>query len=159
MNSVDQNLAGQMRTMKVVYWAMAMVQVFFGVAVYVIISMGMMGKPDYDLALTLQKTLLIFVPTAMAIGYFLFRYQLSKVDRKLPLGEKVKKYFALVLIRAALFEAAFFFCGVAALITGVQLFLWIAPVVFFVFLLLRPSPDGVATDLELTPADRNKLVQ
>lgn len=159
MNKVDQNLIGQLRTMKLVYWAMALVQVFFGVAVYAIVSMGMMGKPDYDLALTLQKVLLIFVPAAMGIGYFLFRRQVSKIDGKVPLAEKLKRYFALTLIRGAFFEAAFFFCGVAALITGVQLFLWIAPVIFFVFLLLRPTPEGIAADLELSPADRNKLIQ
>jgi hypothetical protein len=145
--------------MKVVYWAMALVQVFFGVAVYAIVTLGMMGTPDYDLALTLQQILLFFVPASMAAGYFLFRYMLSRIDKKLALGEKIKKYFALILIRAALFETAFFFCGVAALITGVQLFLWIAPVIFFVFVLLRPTPEGMAADLELSSADCNKLLQ
>lgn len=156
---MDAKISGQLRTMKMMYWAMALVQVFFGVAVYVIISMGVLGKPNYDMALILQKILLILVPALMAVGYFMFRYLLSKFDKKLPLASKVKSYFTLVLIRAALFEAAFFFCGVAALITGVQLFLWIAPVIFFVFLLLRPSPEGIAADLELSPADRNKLIQ
>lgn len=157
-NKVDPALLGQLRTMKLVYWAMALVQVVFGVAVYVIISVGLMGKPDYDLALTLQKVLLVFVPGAMAIGYFVFRYLLSKMDKKLPIAEKVKRYFSLILIRAALLEAAFLFCAVAALITGVQLFLWIAPVIFFVFLLLRPTTEGLAVDLELSPDDRNKLI-
>ncbi len=136
---------------------MSLVQVVFGTAVYVIISMGMMGTPDYDLALTLQKILLIFVPAAMAAGYFLFRYQISKLDKNLTLLEKVKRYFSFVLIRAALLEAAFLFCGVAALVTHVMLFLWIAPVIFFVFLLLRPTPETLATDLDLAPAERNKL--
>lgn len=159
MNNPDPHIAGQLRSMKVVYWAMALVQVFFGVAVYTVISAGMMGTPDYDLALTLQKVVMIFVPASMAMGYFLFRYQLSKAHANLPLADKVKRYFALVLIRAAFFEAAFFLCAVAALITGVQLFLWIAPIIFFVFLLLRPTPEGIATDLELGPGDRNKLIQ
>jgi hypothetical protein len=157
-NKTDPMIAGQLRTMKLVYWAMALVQVVFGVGVYAIISVGMMDKPDYELALVLQGILLPAVPIAMAAGYFLFRYQLSKVDRKLSVAEKVKKYFALVLIRAAFLEMAFFFCGVSALITGVQLFLWIAPVVFFVFLLLRPTPEGMVADLELSPADRNKVI-
>ena len=148
-----------MRSMKLVYWAMALVQVVFGVAVYAIISMKMMGAANYDLALTLQKILMIFAPAAMAVGYFLFRYMLSKLDKKLPLTEKIKRYFSLVLVRAALFEAAFLFCGVAALVTQVLLFLWIAPVIFFVFVLLRPTPEGLAADLDLTPADRNKLIQ
>jgi hypothetical protein len=142
-----------------VYWAMGVVQLIFGVAVYAIVSMGMTGPPNYDLALTLQKIMLIFIPASMAIGYFLFRYLLSKVDKSLPLIQKFKRYFSLILIRAAFFEAAFFFCGVAALITNVLMFLWIAPVVFFVFLLLRPTPEGTAADLELSPADSNMLME
>ncbi len=158
-NNTGSNLPGQLRSMKMVYWAMSLVQVVFGVAVYAIISLDMTNKPDYDFAMVLQKVLLFFVPAAMAVGYFLFRYMLSKLDKSIPLMLRVKKYFSFILIRAAFFEVAFFFCGVAALITHVMLFLWIAPVIFFVFLLLRPTPEGIAADLELSPADRNKLTQ
>jgi hypothetical protein len=42
-------------------------------------------------------------------------------------------------------------------VTNVVLFLWIAPTVFFVFLLLRPTPEGITADLKLTAADRDKL--
>jgi hypothetical protein len=158
-NNTGSNLPAQMRSMKLVYWAMSLVQVVFGVTVYVIISMSMLGAPNYDMALTFQKILLIFVPASMAMGYFLFRYMLSRLDKSVPLLEKVRRYFSFVLIRAAFFEAAFIFCGVAALVTQVIVFLWIAPVIFFVFLLLRPTPEGMAADLQLSPADRNKLNQ
>ena len=158
MNSKpDDKIAGQVRTMKLVYSAMAVVQAIFGGVVYGLIKGGMMGKPDYNFAITLQKVLLFAIPGLMAAGYFVFRFLLSKIEKNLSLEDKVKRYFSLVLVRAGLFEGAFFLCAVTALITGVELFLWIAPVLFLVFLLMRPTAAGMAVDLELSPADRSRL--
>ena len=153
------NIPGQLRSIKMVYWAMAVGQLMLGVISYVLISTGTLGSPDYSLALTFQKIALIFTPSMMAAGYFLFKYQLSRLDMKLALENRLRRYFAFILVRAALFEFAFFYCCVAALTTKVLLFLWIAPVVFFVFLLLRPTPEGIAVDLQLSQADSRKLTQ
>lgn len=155
--TLQTNIPGQLKSIKMVYWAMAVAQVILGTASYVLVATNMLGEPDYTLAITFQQVALIFVPLMMAIGYFLFRYQLSRIDPKLPLETKLKRYFALILVRAALFEFAFFFCCVATLVTHVLLFLWIAPVVFFVFLLLRPTPEGISADLQLSPGDSNKV--
>jgi hypothetical protein len=144
--------------MSMVYWAMSVAQVVFGVAVYALTATGTLGKPDYNLAITMQKVAIFLIPLSMGAGYFVFRSMLARIDKNIALEAKVRRYFALVLIRGALFEGAFLFCCVAALITGVQLFLWISPVIFLVFLLLRPTPEGIAADLELNPADRNRLV-
>ena len=155
--ATTNKLPGQLKSFALMYWAMALMQVFFGVAVYVLITTGLLGEPDYTLAILFQKIALILVPGLMASGYFLFRYLVSKLDPKLPLEEKVKRYFSYTLIRGSLIEVGFIFCCVAAVITHVQLFLWIAPVVFLVFLLLRPTPEGMTGDLQLSPIDSNKL--
>jgi hypothetical protein len=137
---------------------MAVAQLVLGVASYALVATGTLGKPDYTLALTLQEIALLLIPFSMGVGYFLFRYMLSQLDPKLPLEEKVKKYFSYALIRGALFEIGFLFCCVAALITSVQLFLWIAPVVFLVFLLVRPTPEAMTTDMRLSQSDSSKLM-
>src|SRR5262249_17666482 len=112
------------------------------------------------MAVTFQKIALVLIPGLMAVGYFMFRTMLSRIaTSQSGLEEKVRRYFALVLIRAAFFEIAFFFCCVAAFLTRVQLFLWIAPVIFFVFLLLRPTAEGIVSDLSLNPSDGRKLME
>lgn len=142
-----------------VYWAMAVGQLVLGVVSYVLISTGMFGTPDYSLALAFQKIALLFIPSMMAIGYFLFKYQLSRVDPGLPLEGKLRRYFGFILLRGAFFEFAFVYCCIAALVTKVLLFLWIAPVVFFVFLLLRPTPMGISSDLQLNPGDTARVLK
>jgi hypothetical protein len=151
------NIPGQLRSFKFVYAAMAIVQLVFGGVVYGLLSTGMLGVPDYTLALTFQKIALIFIPLAMAVGYFLFRYLVTRIDPKLPLDDRLKRYFSVTLVRAALFEVAFFYCCVAALVTHVSLFLWITPIIFLLFLIMRPSPEAIATDLHLSPDDSSKL--
>ena len=156
--ALQSNIPGQLKSFTLMYWAMALGQLIFGVVSYVLVSTGVLGAPDYSLAMTFQKIAVVFVPGMMAAGYFLFRYRLSQLDARQPLEVRLKRYFGLILVRAALFELAFLYCCVAAIVTRVQLFLWIAPVVFFVFLLLRPTPQGIASDLQLNPGDANKLL-
>lgn len=140
-----------------VYWALAAGQIIIGGISYLLISLNVLGTADYNLALTFQKVALLLVPSAMAAGYFIFRYQLTKIDPKLSLEEKLKKYLSLVVIRSALFEVAFMFCIVSALATRVTLFLVMAPIVFLVFLLVRPSQPAVIGDLQLSQNDSIKL--
>lgn len=146
-----------MKLIRTIYWALALGQIMVGVVSYVLISTGTLGPPDYTLALLFQEVALILVPVLMAAGYFIFRFQLSKIDMKLSLDEKLKKYFSLVIVRGALFEAAFLYCCVAALTTRVMLFLWMAPVVFIVFLMVRPSVPAITNDLQLSPDESNKI--
>jgi hypothetical protein len=146
-----------MKQMMIVYWALAIGQVVVGVVSYLLISQRILGAPDYAMALTFQKIALIFVPSAMAAGYFVFRFQLSKVDLKVSLDQKLKQYLGFVIVRAALFEVAFFYCCVAALATGVILFTYMAPIVFLVFLLLRPTPAAVANDLQLSQSEASQI--
>jgi hypothetical protein len=157
--AAPSNVQAQVKQLNIVYWALALPQVVFGGISYLLVSQEIVGAPDYTMALTFQKIALIFVPAAMAAGYFLFKFQVSKVDQKLSLDQKLKQYMSLMVVRAALFEVAFFFCCVSALATGVVLFLYMAPIVFLVFLLLRPTPVGIANDLQLSQSDANQITQ
>lgn len=148
-----------MKAITTIYWALTLVQLIVGVVSYFLISTGTLGEPNYTLALTFQEIGLILIPLLMAAGYFLFKAQLRKIDLKLPLDEKLKKYLSLVIVRSALFEAAFLYCCCAALATGVMLFLWMAPVVFIVFLMVRPSVPAITNDLQLSPDEVNKIAQ
>jgi hypothetical protein len=145
----------RIKTLNLVYWVQGVFQLIIGVVVYLTIT----GKPDYTTAIFFQKILLTTVPLLMGTGYFLYRYQIGKLDMKLSLEEKVQRYVVYILARTAFFEVAFLFCCISAFQTSVQLFLWIAPVPFLLFLLLRPNPGDMKIDLRLTEAEANQLEQ
>jgi hypothetical protein len=155
---VAQPINGKERVkqLNLVYKAMGVMQVVLGVAVYFLIRNE---RPDYNLAILFQKISLVMVPGLMAAGYFLYKYLLGKVDMKLRVEGKVQRYFSLIIIRAAFFESAFLFCCIAAMITRVELFLYMAPITFLLFLMLRPNPADMRSDLQLSDSDAIKLFE
>ena len=152
------NLTKQFKTFQAIYWIMAAGQLVVGMACYFLITTGTLGAADYTMAVMLQEVALIFIPVCMATGYFLFRYLLQKIDPKSTLEEKLKKYSVFIIVRGAFFEAAFLYCCVASLITHVDLFLYMAPIVFLLFLLLRPALEAMCNDLQLTESDRIRVM-
>lgn len=150
-------IKNQLASMRLIYYAMAAPIILFSGVIYFLVSTGALGPPDYSIAPALQTAAMIIVPVCLAVGYFAFRSGLGKIDARLQLQDKLKKYFVLLMIRGALFEAGFMFCFVATILTRELLFLSAAPVVLFIFLLLRPNTESISSDLSLIPSDRSKL--
>lgn len=150
-------VSDKLKQIKIIFFGLALGQLVTGGAIAFAIYNGAFGEPDYSQALVLQQVAMFLVPGGMAAGYFIFKIQLKAIAKDLPLDQKLNRYLAAVVIRGALFELPFLFCCVAALITAELLFLYIAPVIFFVFLLLRPTVEGITADLDLTHAERSKL--
>jgi hypothetical protein len=128
-----------------------------GIAIYYLIKGGTMGSPDYTFALMLQTIAMFLVPGMMLLGYFFLKQGLKSIDTTLSLDQKLQRYLSLFLIRCALFEVPFLFCAAAALITKETLFIWSMPAILLIFMLLRPSADSVAEDLQLTPSEKKQL--
>lgn len=157
MRPPEPNIKNQLASMRLIYYSMAAPIIILSGIVYFLVSTGALGQPDYSVAVLLQQVAMITVPVCLATGYFVLRAGLQKIDVKLPLAQKLQKYFVLLLIRGAIFEAAFLFCFIATILTRELLFLMAAPIVLFLFLLLRPNSVSIASDLRLTPAESKLL--
>jgi hypothetical protein len=142
---------------QMIFVALMATQLMFAGAAFFLVYSGQLGEPDYTMAIGLQQLAMLLVPGCMAGGYFLYKSQIAKIDRKLPAAQRLVKYQSIFITRAALFEVPVLFLCVCAMVTRELLFLYIAPIVFLAFVLLRPTVESVATDLELSPADRKKL--
>lgn len=152
------NVKDKVKQLNLVYKVMGAMQVMIGIVMYLLINQGIL-LPDYGAAVMLQKIAMVLVPGLMAAGYFSFKYLLARLDMSLRLEQKVQRYFSLILVRAAFFECAFLFCCIAAAITGVELFLYMTPIAFLLFLLLRPNPADMRSDLQLSDSDAVTLFE
>jgi len=152
-----QLIRTQIASMRMVYYAMAAPIIIFPAIAYFLIETGALGEPDYSLAPLLQTIAIILVPLCIGAGYFFFRTSAGRVDSKLPLSEKLRRYFAALMVRSAIFEGGFIFCFVATILTREILFLAVAPVLLFIFLLLRPNTESIATDLNLSPSEKSLI--
>jgi len=147
----------QIASMRMVYYAMTAPIIVFSAVLYFLVETGALGEPDYSLAPLLQTIAMIVIPISLAAGYFVFKSGLGKIEPKIPLADKLRRYFVLLMIRGAILEAGFLFCFVAVILTRELLFLAAAPVILFVFLLLRPNADSIALDLSLSGADKSQV--
>ena len=147
----------QVASMRMVYYAMSAPIIVFSAVLYFLVETGALGQPDYSLAPLLQTIAMIAVPLSLAAGYFVFKSGLRKISTTLPLADRLRKYFVLLMIRAAIFEAGFLICFVAVVLTRELLFLTAAPVILFIFLLLRPNAESIALDLNLTGTEKSQV--
>jgi hypothetical protein len=151
------NSKDYLKTVNIFYYMQMFVIVAFGGVVFFLIQSGRAGEGNPTLAATLQTVLIVEFAVSIIGGYFVFRYMIKKIDFTFPLRKKMPKYFGALLMRSTLFEIPALFASVVAFISVQMMYLGIIPIIFFIFYMLRPTPDMIAQDLQLSPQDRALL--
>jgi hypothetical protein len=82
---------------------------------------------------------------------------LSKIDRSLDLKKKMPKFLGVLLIRSACLELPGLAASVIFFLTGNFYLLLIPVFTAVVFFLLRPTPDSIAEDLNLSEGEKSQL--
>ena len=141
-------------TLNLTYYMQAFAVFFFALVVWYLVSQGMQPVAN-------DNMWMVVVPVVMILGlsgaYFIFRLMLGKIDKSLPLTMKMPKYAQALLVRSALLELPGLFAGVAAYLSGQLMHLAGAMMIFMVFMLLRPSRNSIAYDLQLSPKEKEAL--
>jgi hypothetical protein len=142
--------------LNIIYFSLMMMMTMFGAVVFFLNTSGGIN-PDAELTLILRYVLCGLLPIGLGAGYFIFKQFISSINPSLSLREKLMKYQTAVLIRSACFEMPGLVGAVAALITGDNSFLLFTAIVLVLFLILRPSPYTITSDLNLTQGERTML--
>lgn len=129
---------------------------FAGVAFYLNTS-GQITS-DQNLTAVFQFVVPVVIVGAILASSVVFKAQLKSIKLKTELKEKMNDYRTSVIIKFALLEAPSMVALVCYLLTANFLFLGSAFLVIIFFLMNRPSPESAANDLELSPADRLKIL-
>ncbi|SDD91973.1 hypothetical protein SAMN05216464_10341 [Mucilaginibacter pineti] len=132
-----------------IHAALLVAQVLFAIASYAVGT-----KTKYFGAPSTQILYLIAVPLIAAVSFvasnLVFKLLVAKLTGKDTLAEKLVGYLSAVIVRLALLEGASLFGIVVSFITGNLLYLLIAGLLIFYFLMVRPTADKLESDLELT---------
>lgn len=141
-------------TINIVYYMQAFAVFLFALVVWYLISQGM--EPVAN-----DQMWMVVVPVVLIVGlgsaYFIFRVMLGKIDRSLPLRNKMPKYASALIVRSALLELPGLFTSIAAYLSGQLMHLAGAMVIFMVFMMLRPTRSSIAYDLQLSEKERAQL--
>ena len=139
--------------LNVLYFSQLFFMVCFGVvALY---RSGQAGLDEHSTTVY-KYILLVFVPVGWATGYFVFKNLRSSV-KALGLKDKLGKYQAAMLIRAACLEVPGLFGGVITFITGDRSMLLFMAIEVVMFVILRPTPQSLVDDLSLESNEKSSI--
>jgi hypothetical protein len=140
-------------TMTIIYVAQASVLVFISIAVLLLNASGGLNPVEY-----LTHIFYYLVPIAtvvfLAMGHFIFKTLLSKIDATMTLRQKLPKYQNALLIRSALLELPGLLGAVAAMLTGEMYFLVATLLILIIFVMLRPTLYSIVEDLGLSGEEK-----
>ncbi len=101
----------------------------------------------------------IFAIAAFIASHLLFKMRLNAIGNNIALALKLRNYRSAVIIKLALLEMAFFMSVIGYFLISEMLFLVLAGLILFWFILQRPTTQKISTDLSLNSEERNILNQ
>jgi hypothetical protein len=141
-------------TLNIVYYMQAFAVFFFALVVWYLLSLANQPIANDNMWLVVVPIVMI---TGLSGAYFIFKLQLGKIDKSLPLKAKMPKYANALIIRSALLELPGLFASIAAYMSGQLMHLAGAMMIFMIFMLLRPTKDNIGQDLQLSQKERGEL--
>lgn len=138
--------------------------------IFIALLMGMLvfgaiafflNKDQAQLSINTQDPFTFIAPVLLVAGIFagnfIYKKLLSQIRNAKNLQQKVGVYTSSSIIRYALIEGPVLFSIVAFLISANSFFLIFTVVGILYFLTLKPNPDKIAREADLTYDERSEL--
>jgi len=146
-----------LKTTSIIYFALLAGQLAFMAVAY---SIGSDLKMTDDIR-SLNDMLLMVVPFValggISASFMMFKMQLSKIEKEIPLSNRLNGYRSALIVRYALLEGPSLFAIASFLLVGNLIFLGISGIIILIFIYLRPTKDSIIKDLELTTVEAEML--
>ncbi|TLF44880.1 hypothetical protein [Maribacter aurantiacus] len=144
-----------LRTNKIIHLALVA-----GVSVFLLLSY--LGSGEFNAQMDESNPFLYLVPITAVAGYFgsqfIFRNQISAIDKTMPLEEKLKRYQSASIVKYALLEGPAFLAIVGYNTSGNALPLVIAVCLVLYLAVQRPNLQKLLDTLPLT-SDEKRILQ
>ncbi len=157
MITTKQTSKEYFREGKIVFYALAVSQLFFGLIAFLLVYSKTIAPPEP----ALQNSILIIVVLFAAGGFvgsnFVFNRKLKALKTKLELKERMADYRSALMIRYALLEAPVMLAIILYFLTCDILFLGLAALIVAYFLTLTPTRERAIKDLELSNKEQEQI--
>jgi hypothetical protein len=157
MTETPQTSKEYFRVLSILHASLMSAQLFFAAIVFYLHSSGSIASS------TGSMNILFYVVPLVILGGLigssvLFKSKLKSLHQIIELKDKLTGYRVALLLKYAMLEGPSLFSIVVYFLTANFIFLCFTGLIIVVFLVNRPSPENAATDLELSPSDRTKLL-
>ena len=141
-------------TLNLTYYMQAFTVLAFAGVVAFLINQNETPPGDNNTWVTIVSLGLV---SGLGMAYFIFRFLLKKMDKSLSLKQRTPRYARALLVRSFLIELPGLLASISAYIAGNIHFLAVSLFIFVVFIILKPSKNSIANDLNLSPKERALL--
>jgi hypothetical protein len=147
------NSQSYFQTLNIIYFSQAVMMLAFAGVVGFLISSNETPQPDQLWNFVIPLVIIL----SLTMAYIVFRMMIGKIKSSEALKTKMPKYSRAVLVRSALLEMPALLSAIVAFLTGQFYYLGVPVFVVLMFLILRPTKNTVAQDLNLSPKERALL--
>lgn len=145
------------KSLLIIYVAIILSQVLFGIVAYLIAANGIVKNPNTELNSVFKFIVLVLAFAGYIIGDRIFKNRMKSAKEKSELSEKMILYRSSQVMRYILLEGPSFFAIIIFLITGSIKNLIFSGLIIFIFLTMYPSGKNAIKDLELGPEEQEKI--
>jgi hypothetical protein len=147
------NSQSYFQTLNIIYFAQTLMMLAFSAVTAFLMSSNETPQPD-----RLWHTVIpVVIIISLSLAYVIFRMMIRKIKSTETLKSKMPQYSRAVLIRSALLEMPALLSAIVAYLTGQLYYLGVPVFIVLIFLVLRPTRNSVALDLNLSPKERAML--
>lgn len=152
-----QTPKGIMRSLSVIYWGL-----FLSLFIFISVSAWLdtqspVSEDAYSVYLI--KTILVFLLIVLAPTSYLWPQKLiQRIDKQLPLDQKLTLYRSAQTIRFAAMNSAGVFIAIGFMLTGETNLMYMQVIVLLFFIIYKPSPFKTASDLELDENEKREIM-
>jgi hypothetical protein len=147
------------RSISFLYWAMLLGLVTFIVVTSLFVSnVGEIIISDPHTAFILKTVLILILIAIAPISYLVPQRQINRIEKDQKLTAKLAAYHRASLIRFALMNSSGILIALGFMLTANTNLIFLQAVVILFFLIYKPSPFKIASDLELDEKERQQIM-
>lgn len=145
----------ELKALRIMFFAMLIGQILFGLIVTVLVETGIMSNGMDDMVSIFRIGLILIIAACIPASFVLFRKRLTEINPEEDLGSRIEKYRAALIMRMALCEGPSLFASICYFITGNRFFLCIIILLVINFLLIYPSREKIINELQLSSGEQS----
>ena len=147
------------RKISFLYWAMLLGLVTFIVATSLFVSnVGEIIISDPHTAFILKTVLILILIVIAPISYLLPQRQINRIEKDQKLTAKLAAYHMASLIRFGLMNSAGILIALGFMLTANTNLIFLQAVVLLFFIIYKPTPFKIVSDLELNEKERQQIM-
>jgi hypothetical protein len=147
------------RNISFAYWAMLLGLVTFIVVTSLFVSnVGETVITDPQTVFIIKTTLIFILIVIAPVSYLIPQKQINNIDKSLKLIEKLRLYYTASIIRFVAMNMAGIAIAVGFMLTANTNIIFLQAVVLLFFLIYKPTPFKIASDLELDEKEKQEIM-